>query len=159
MITRSEADYAERVVEDADRVRFAREYGRSVRRSERAWLTADASLARAWAGSADDAVGDLQPREQGDALGQRLVPQPVLDRCGIIRGNQLVALPYEQVIAERMPEAAQRIGHGRLRYAQPLPGLCGGAFLKDGIQNPEQVEVQCGEIHNSDTLYFELSLD
>ena len=64
------SDYTETVREDPEcGLRFERAYGAAVHRSERVWLTADASLARAWAGSdgtnaATRAIrGGLEPRD------------------------------------------------------------------------------------------------
>jgi lipopolysaccharide/colanic/teichoic acid biosynthesis glycosyltransferase len=53
IITKERLGYAERVIAEDDRIRFARSYQHAIRRSDRAWLTADMSLARLWAGSPD----------------------------------------------------------------------------------------------------------
>lgn len=59
--------YTERVKQEDDRIRFVRVYGRAVRRCERAWLTADASIARAWASAPDTRVATRAIRGLLDA--------------------------------------------------------------------------------------------
>ncbi len=56
-------EYTERVRLTDDGVRFERNYGRPVQRSDRAWLTADATLARRWADAPDARRGTRSIRE------------------------------------------------------------------------------------------------
>lgn len=54
---RSKSEYTERVGESDGTTRFERAYGHRVRRSDRAWLTADIAIARAWATTYDRTEG------------------------------------------------------------------------------------------------------
>ena len=66
VITKERSGYSERVLNDDDGIRFSRSYRHAVRRSDRAWLTADPTLARLWAGSDDAQSAKCRLRDSVD---------------------------------------------------------------------------------------------
>lgn len=74
------------------------------------------------------------------------------ERHGPRRRHHLVQLADEELVAQRMAQPVERRAHRRLAQADPVARPSGAAFAHQGIEYPQQVEVEGGEIHGSDPL-------
>ena len=66
-----------------------------------------------------------------------------------MRGLQPLTAAKEQFIPQRTAQSPEGGGNGRLRKAQMLPRADGGMMLQQGIQHPQQVQIEVGYIGHS----------
>lgn len=67
------------------------------------------------------------------------------------RGLDRTPIAQEQRIVEQMAHARQGAAHGRLAHARLLGGAREAARLVDGVEEGEQIEIDCAQAHGADS--------
>ncbi len=88
-------------------------------------------------------VGRRDGRLQG---GQRRM-QPRSDLDGARRRSHAMGIAPEELIAQGIAQAVERMADGRLAQAQPGSGPGDTLLFQEGVEHPEQIEVDRPDMH------------